>query len=320
MSNRKPSPVEAMAAQSPRHKVFCRFLSLIADQFDKPHFYITGQCPLYVTRFKNVPLDYLKKVCHEYLLKDMPHYAPTLPQFADYLHGRSDFQPWYGQSTQSGYCKHCRTDDNGHIGGMRYIFYYGRLKDTGCIGERTFAVNCNCESGRKVSRAPMDLVMADLQATDPEAQVFIDYYCDHRQGKVTGRQQAPITKQRRLEAGTFVINEHGEEVPNFNHPLWFGATGYFMEIAYNVKRPERLQHKGTPATDAKNARINKRVQQLAAQHPNVSAPKSIGQLMAKAPDIIPADVVPQHRSQQNQSRPVVQQQFDWDSDPDNCPF
>lgn len=231
-----------------RGRLCWQFLSRLKDHHQQSIFWMRGQYSLYVKKFRNLPEEFLKAAFTDYLSDIMPSWLPTLPQVAEYLYNRPDFQShWHTVNLDETYCIHCRTDDIGKQGGFRMIHYYGYIPQIDRIDERIFGANCDCPLGSKVTRCPLQAELRSLQSWDPEAEIHVDYFDVDRGRKIQAREQSSIAFQDSLDKG---ILRKGDPENNENpqayyavwtHPFWTSSMGKLMCMRFGFKMPPNVQ-------------------------------------------------------------------------------
>ena len=272
-NEKKDKPEYPIYVTTPHGQHIYRFLSKMADHYDKKVFWIKNWHPLYEHKLKHLPIPYLKKALGQYLTDYLPPFLPTLPQFCEYIYKRPDFSKhWLTVGDDETYCMHCRTTIDGKEGGMRQIYYYGYIKSLGRVGERQYASKCDCYLAKRGKAELYTETVSWMKAQQPDAEVTVNYFCEMDGKQITAKEQSSITWTRRLEAGIWRYgiaeeNEDEEDVyPNWEHPMWTSIFGQWMIDTYDLEPPQAiaealLMRKDTKKADrfAKRMRLKEKV-------------------------------------------------------------
>lgn len=294
MSNDNKSSWQKWQDQSIRtakDQIIFRFLSNLSDHHGKGPYWIRSQFPLYQRKFYNIPKDYLKKAFFDYLLDTMPGWLPTLPQVAEKIYERDDFRGhWHTINLDSHYCQHCRTDLEGKEGGFRHIFYYGYRPDINRVCEFRTVANCDCELGKKNTRAPLHKTLEWLRGWDSAAEIHVSYWCEETQRQVDPKEEASITWQKKIERGIFRYGDatQGEDPSAlyacWDHPSWSSSIGEWQCRAHGFEMPPEVRERYLmrPRLDKKKKFSDMvTLRRTIGKDPNapLSAPKSLAQMM-----------------------------------------
>jgi len=229
------------------HEVLFRFLSVLADHYDKNHFWIRGQHALYRKKFKNIPTKYIEIAFTDYLMDEMK-WLPTVGQVGEYVFSRRDFQQhWRSVPLGKTFCQHCRTDDDGKTGGYRQVFFYGWRESMGKVAEAHYKGKCDCELGQDMRGASYQELMEWMKDQDPTGEVTVSYF-DPTYGRiVTAQEQSNRYWQKKVDSGVLRLGqaENGEEqdklLPNWEHPIWTSIFGGMMAESYGFEMPEHIK-------------------------------------------------------------------------------
>lgn len=273
-----------------KDKIIHRFLSNLADHHGKNVFWIRSQFTPYQRKFSNIPTDYLKMAFLEYLTDVMPSWLPTLPQVAEKIYDRDDFQGhWHTINLDDYFCMNCRTDADGKEGGFRHIYYYGFIPSKNRIGEYRCVANCDCDLGSKNTRSPLRSTLDMLRNIDENADICVSYWCENQNRMIDPKEQASNTWEKRVEWG---ILRYGDPeklenpkalYPNWEHPSWTGFMGKWQCQRYGYEMPPEIEeaYNMRPRLD-KQKRFNEAVnlRRTIAKDPNapLSAPKSLADI------------------------------------------
>lgn len=233
-----------------RDKIIHRFLSNLADHHGKNVFWIRSQFGPYQRKFSNIPKDYLKVAFLDYLTDVMPPFLPTLPQVAEKIHDRDDFQNhWHTIDLDAYFCKHCRTDAHGKEGGFRHIYYFGYRPSLNRIGEYRCVANCDCELGRKNTRSPLHSTLDWLRNHDENAEIHVSYWCENTNRMIDPKDLVEHTFEKRVDWGILRYGdpEQNEDpnafYPNWEHPTWYGPAGKWQCERYGFEMPDEVRER-----------------------------------------------------------------------------
>ena len=228
-------------------QILFRFLSNLADHFNKNTFWIKGQYGLYLKRFSNVPTDYLKMALQDYLMNEL-EWLPTIKIVTKYMHARSDFkQHWHSVPLGQSYCEHCRTDSEGKEGGFREIFFYGYRQTLQRKATAHYKGACTCELASKSVHQSYIEIVDWMRKQDQFAEICVSYFDADQDRIITAQEQSRYYWQQKIDDGIIRIGntEQGENdqavYPCWEHPLWTSVFGQMMCDTYGFEMPENVR-------------------------------------------------------------------------------
>ena len=270
---------------SKQGQILFRFLSVLADHFDKNIFWIKSQFGLYKQKFGMIPNNYLVKTLNKYLIDELK-WLPTVATVGQYVFGRPDFQThWHTIPIDKVYCVHCRTDEIGKEGGKREVFYYGYRQSKNKIAEAYEIGNCDCELAKMQNGMSYIDVMEWMQNQDPSAEIYYSYYDHDTNRKVHAYPQSRRYWDKKVEYGIFT-RDGDHLIPNYDHPMWLDrAFSPAMHEIYGIEMPEHIAEKIKMQRDQKVGRKwekNRRLKRDIANDPyEYDPPKSLAHLLLK---------------------------------------
>jgi len=233
-----------------KDEIIFKFLSNVADHYDKNTFWRKSQHALYKRKFANIPDSFLIKSFLDYLTHKMTgqtKFVPTVANVSEYVQGQTGFMKhWLSVPLDKEYCRHCRTDEIGKSGGWRTIFFYGMRGDTKRMGELIVSAKCDCELGEKLTGAGYETVMMQLLNSDPNAEVAVDRYDQQLGRKIQARHLTNYHWDQILARGyvRYGIAEAGEDTdrlyPIWESPFWITPEGEVAAGLYGWTIPEHI--------------------------------------------------------------------------------
>jgi len=199
-----------------------KFLSRLADQYGKNHFYIRNFKPLYLAAFAKVPSRLLEIWLDDYFQNNMPQFIPPLTAVKDFIRAKSQCKDEWFLVDRGIFCLNCRTDDDGKTGGFRIIwarFYSPKLKRE---INKTISARCDCESSKGTGRT-WNEVVDEIIGIDPKATIRHDYYDHDRGGQIRATYQSDDMWEYRIKGGYVKIEETPDQnyyIPVWEHDYW----------------------------------------------------------------------------------------------------
>ena len=227
-----------------RGQIIFRFLSNLADHFNRKGYWIKSQYGLYNKKFRNVPENYLKQAFQDYLMNEV-EWLPTIKQVAHYMTTqRSDFKH-HGHSipVDQTYCEHCRTDDEGKEGGFREIYFYGFRQSLQKKAEAHYKGACTCDLAAKSSHKSYLEIMDWMRAQDQFAEIHCSYYDPDEDRIVPAQEQSHHHWQKKIDAGILRLNENDQLEACWDHPLWGSVFGAMMCKRYGWEMPPEVEER-----------------------------------------------------------------------------
>ena len=255
---------------SKRGQIIFRFLSNLADHYNKNTFWIKSQYTLYIKKFKNIPEVYLIKSFQDYLMNEL-EWLPTVKKVAEYLHSRPDFKThWHSVPLDQTYCEDCRTDDDGKEGGFREVYFYGYRQSLQKKAEAHYKGACTCDLASKSQHRSYLEIMDWMRAQDQFAEIHCSYYDPTSDRIVPAQEQSRHHWQKKIDAGIIRIDENDQVAACWDHPLWGSVFGAMMCERYGFVMPpevaeryeatrERLRKDHVKSKHGKRRRMRKRL-------------------------------------------------------------
>jgi len=228
---------------SKRGQIVFRFLSNLADHYNKNTFWIKSQYTLYIKKFKNIPEVYLIKSFQDYLMNEL-EWLPTVKKVAEYLHSRHDFKThWHSVPLDQTYCEHCRTDDDGKEGGFREVYFYGYVQSLQKKAEAHYKGSCTCDLGAKSQHRSYLEIMDWMRGQDEFAEVHCSFYDATSDRIVPAQEQSHHHWQKKIDAGIIRIDENDQIAACWEHPLWGSVFGAMMCKRYGFEMPPEVEER-----------------------------------------------------------------------------
>lgn len=227
-----------------RGQIIFRFLSNLADHFNKNTFWIKGQYSLYISKFRNVPEDYLKVAFKDYLINEL-EWLPTIKKIVHYMTTqRNDFKHhWHSVPLDQTYCEHCRTDSEGKEGGFREVYFYGFRQSLQRKAEAHYKGACTCQlAAQSIHKSYLE-IMDWMRAQDQFAEIHCSYYDADQDRIVPAQEQSHHHWQKKIDAGIIRINEQDQIEPCWDHPMWSSVFGAQMCRRYGFTMPPDVQER-----------------------------------------------------------------------------
>lgn len=228
---------------SKRGQIVFRFLSNLADHFNKKSFWIKSQYTLYIKKFKNIPEPYLIDSFQDYLMNEL-EWLPTVKKVAEYLHSRHDFKThWHSVPLDQTYCEHCRTDDDGKEGGFREVYFYGYRQSLQKKAEAHYKGACTCDLAAKSQHRSYLEIMDWMRAQDEFAEIHCSFYDATSDRIVPAQEQSQHHWQKKIDAGIIRIDENDQIAACWEHPMWGSVFGAMMCKRYGFEMPPEVEQR-----------------------------------------------------------------------------
>jgi len=228
---------------SKRGQIIFRFLSNLADHYNKNTFWIKSQYTLYIKKFKNIPEPYLIHSFQDFLMNEL-EWLPTVKKVAEYLHSRPDFKThWHSVPLDKTYCEHCRTDEEGKEGGFREVYFYGYRQSLQRKAEAHYKGACTCELASKSPHKSYLEIMDWMRAQDQFAEIHCSFYDPTSDRIVPAQEQSQHHWQKKIDAGIIDVSEDGEIIACWDHPMWSSVFGAMMCKRYGFEMPPEVEQR-----------------------------------------------------------------------------
>lgn len=264
--------------------IIWRFLSQLADHYNKNPYWISSQWKIYYASMHKIPEKFLHQFCAKWLteqngipLGSYNGYLPTVAHILEYFRARPMWSSaWENRTKNIGeFCADCS-----YYEGFRDI--YIRWKDKqGEIKSELFRGICTCEHAQKThKKTPYTYHIAKTEAEYEETEISVSYF-DHQKNRlISAVEQSAEQYEKRVELGYFGYDDERGFYPIWEHKYWWTSFGLAKAEIDNLNMPEDLRrrielHLAKDRIDDKNAR-HKRIKNRSAKDGKVSVPKSIG--------------------------------------------
>ena len=248
-----------------------KFLSRLADHYNKKAFWIKNFKELYTKAFAKVPARFLETWLEDYLMNEMPQFCPTITDVIKYVRQKPLCEDAWFLSDKKEYCMHCRSEDDGSIGGLRVLsikyFHPQKLKN---IRVNTTA-QCDCPATVGTGRVYTQTI-AYFRKLDPNCVIHFDYWDFERGGKMSAMHQSDQMWEHRVKHGYVKITEEDDGSryyePVWDHDFWESAMGEYMAKTEGWKIPDFVIERRNKllATRGRNKRNKNRLLSDKAVH------------------------------------------------------
>lgn len=277
----KQSEKAKFDAMSGHSKIIYKFLSQLADHYNKNSHWRASQQGLYEKRFKQIPNDFLKESFLKYLTDQMDSFIPSLPQVYDFVKSQRGFDKYWEFYYYGGqYCVNCRTDKEGKEGGYRNIFIWG-WKDGRPAG-RVHIAKCDCDAGLKLQGPNYHDLIAAMRAKHPDNEITYSYYNGEK--IIDSKSQSSMVWEERLQRGSVTKSEDGQYLINWDHEIWASSVGIRICNDAGIEVPKdiimKVEHKLSFQKSIKERSFKKRnAKAISSDDFRGSIPRSISGLL-----------------------------------------
>ena len=260
-----------------------RFLSQLADHYNKNTFWIDSQWRIYYASMQRVPEEFLHRFFAKWLteqngipLGSYNGYLPTVAHILEYFRARPMWSSmWENRSQNIGeFCADCS-----YYEGFRDI--YIRWKDKqGEIKTQMYRGVCTCDHAQKTHKtAPYTHLVASYEAQYEDTEISVSYFNHQENRLISAVEQSSEQYERWVRLGYFGYDEDHGFYPIWEHRYWWTSFGLAMAEIDNLNMPEDLRrrielHLAKDRIDDKNARHDK-IKKRSAQDGKVSVPESM---------------------------------------------
>tara|TARA_R110000772_G_scaffold181707_2_gene293026 strand:- start:6254 stop:7237 length:984 start_codon:yes stop_codon:yes gene_type:complete len=270
---------------SKRGQIIFRFLSNLADHYNKNTFWIKSQYGLYLKKFKNIPENWLMNLFQDYLINEM-EWLPTIKKVSEYMTSRHDFQMhWHSVPLDQTYCENCRTDSEGKEGGFREVYFYGFRQSLNKKAEAHYKGSCNCTLASKSNHKSYLEIMDWMRAQDNFGEIHCSYFDPDSNRIVTAQEQSKHHWDKKIAFGIIrrgdpeLGEDEGAVFACWDHPLWISVYGEAMCERYGIEMPPEIVEKFEKTrrdikgyTAGRNIRSREKVQSKIDEDPRKYAP------------------------------------------------
>ena len=223
-----------------------KFLSRLADQYNKKAFWIKNFKELYCKAFAKVPNRFLETWLEDYLINEMPTYCPNITDIKKFIRAKPMAEDEWFLADGKEYCMHCRSEDDGSDGGIRVLsvkYWHPERREDVRI---TVSAQCYCPASTVTGRIYTQTIDV-FKKIDPNAVIHYDYWDSERGGKVSAGHQSDEMWEHRVKHGYVYIEEEDDGQsyykPNWDHDFWTSSMARVMAKTVGWELPDHIIEK-----------------------------------------------------------------------------